>query len=416
MAVAVIAAYSAQAQQSIELSALQQQLSELSAKIAQLEKANAEKTALVAQTAQVENANAAKIAQIEQENAKKSWSIEQLQANAKDNPIPEWTKNTKISGDFRYRYENIESDSLNTSDRQRVRLRVGITGKVNENVDYGVRLATGGASATSANENIGGNPNVAVDGTTKKEIRLDQYYVNMHHDSWKGANLYLGKMPQPWIGRTGLIWDGDLNPEGAALTYVKDFQNVKLSANGGSFVITERKGDDVELWAGQLVADTKIGETKVQLGVSDFYFDKVDTIALGGNNTPNSDFHLLEGFGSVGFKVGNLPVSLNGQYVVNTEAATDQDTAYLLGFSVGKAKDKGTWEAGYNWRDVQRDAVLDAFNDSDFANGTTGHHGHSFWAKYQIAKNLQAGATYMLAVNNAGDDINTVQLDLNFKF
>lgn len=388
---AAAAVFSAQAQQSGELEMLRQQLSELSAKVAQLEQDSA-----------------VKIAALQKDSDAKAWSIEQLQANAKDNPIPEWTKNTKISGDFRYRYENIESDSLNTADRQRVRLRVGASGKINEYVDYGVRLATGGASATSANENI--------DGTTKKEIRLDQYYVNMHHDSFKGANLYLGKMPQPWIGRTGLIWDGDLNPEGAALTYTRQFQNLKLSANGGSFVITERKGDDVELWAGQLVADTKIGETKVQLGVSDFYFDKADTVALGGNNTANSDFHLLEGFGSVGFKIGDLPVSFNGQYVVNTEAATDQDTAYLVGFSVGKAKDKGTWEAGYNWRDVQRDAVIDAFNDSDFANGTTGHHGHSFWAKYQIAKNLQAGATYLMAVNNAGNDINTLQLDLNFKF
>ncbi|HNX53870.1 MAG TPA: hypothetical protein PKI68_09015, partial [Pontiellaceae bacterium] len=63
MTVAFAAAFGVQAQQPGELAALQQQLNELSAKIAKLEKANAEKTALAEQTAQVENANAAKIAQ-----------------------------------------------------------------------------------------------------------------------------------------------------------------------------------------------------------------------------------------------------------------------------------------------------------------------------------------------------------------
>jgi hypothetical protein len=378
---AMIAALGVQAQEA-DLAALQKQLNELSLKISQLEK----------------------------DGASKASSIEQLQSQVKEDPVPQWVKDMKISGDFRYRYENIEVDGDNNADRQRVRLRLGITGKANDFIDYGVRVATGGASATSANQNI--------DGTTKKEIRLDQYYVKLHPEQLKGANVILGKMPQPWSGRTGLVWDGDLNPEGVAVTYSKQFEGVKLSANGGSFVITERKGDDVQLWAGQLVADTKVGDAKVQLGLSDFYFHKADIGGLAvNNNTANGDFHLLEGFGSVGFKVGDLPVAVKGQYVVNTEAAdSNQDTAYLVGFTVGKAKDKGSWELSYDWRDVQRDAVVDAFNDSDFANGLTGHHGHALGAKYQVAKNMQAGATYLMAVNNAGDDVNTLQLDLNFKF
>lgn len=377
----MMAALSVQAQD-VDLAALQKQLNELSLKIAQLEKDGASKTS----------------------------SIEQLQAQVKEDPVPQWVKDMKVSGDFRYRYENVEVDGGNNQDRQRVRLRVGIAGQANDFVDYGIRVATGGASATSANQNI--------DGATKKEVRLDQYYVKIHPDLFKGANLFLGKMPQPWAGRTGLVWDGDLNPEGVAVTWAKQFEGVKLSANGGSFVITERKGDDVQLWAGQLVADTKVGDAKVQLGLSDFYFNKADVGGLAvNNNTANGDFHLVEGFGSVGFKIGELPVAVKGQYVVNTEAAdSNQDTAYLVGFTVGKAKDKGSWELSYDWRDVQRDAVVDAFNDSDFANGQTGHHGHALGAKYQVAKNMQAGAAYLMAVNDAGDDVNTLQLDLNFKF
>lgn len=400
-AVAAAAAFSVQAQGSDELAALQKQLNELSAKIAQLEQANNEK-----------------IAKLETESATK---LAKIEADASKNKIPDWVKDTKFKGDFRYRYENVADDSAapnpnNSKDRQRIRLRVGAYGTVNDYVDYGIRVATGGASATSSNQDI--------DGGTKKEIMLDQYYVDLHPDMLKGAHLIMGKMPQPWIGRTGLIWDGDLNPEGIAVTYKTAWTNgFNLMANAGSFVIDERKGDDLQLWAGQLAAEQKVGDdTKVTLGVSDFYYQNADTAGIAAGlttvpaNTAGTGFHLVEGFGQVDTKVVDLPVSINGQYVVNTEAETDDDTAYLLGFSLGKAKNKGDWEVGYNYRDTGTDAVPDGFNDSDFAYGFAGSHGHSFWAKYQIAKNLQAGATYIMAVNHLGADVNTLQADLNFKF
>lgn len=381
------------------LAELQQQLQTLSAKIEQLEQKNA------AKLTEMERQNSARIDRLEADSSAK---IAKLEA-AEPMELPTWVTNTQLKGDFRYRYENVTDDGSTAQDRQRVRLRVGIYGPVNDYIDYGIRVATGGASATSANQTI--------DGGTKKEIRLDRYYIDIHPEQLKGAHVILGKMAQPWAGRSGLVWDSDLNPEGIAITYAKQFEGVKLSANGGSFVIDENGADDVQLWTGQLVADTKLGDAKVQLGLSDFYFDRADKVAFGGNNTANGEFHLIEGFGSVGLKIGDLPVSFKGQYVVNTEADdSDQDTAYLVGVTLGKAKEKGSWALSYNWRDVQRDAVIDAFNDSDFANGFTGHHGHAFGAKYQVAKNWQAGATYLMAVNNAGDDVNTFQADLNFKF
>lgn len=382
LAALLVIASGVRAQGSDELTALQKQLNELSAKIAQLEKGNGEK-----------------IAKREDAGAK--------------NKIPGWVTDTKFKGDFRYRYETISSDHVNIKDRQRVRLRVGAFGKVNDFVDYGIRLATGGASATSANQDV--------DGGTKKEIMLDQYYVDLHPDMLLGSHLILGKMLQPWLDRTGLIWDGDINPEGLALTYKNAYSNgVTLMANAGSFVVKEHKGDDLQLWAGQIAGETKAGDVTVRLGMSDFYYQRAGKQGAGagltsGANTPGTGFNLVEGFGAVSMNVG-IPVALNGQYVVNTDASSNDDAAYLAGVSVGKAKEKGSWEAGYNWRDTGNDAVPDGFNDSDFAYGVAGSHGHSVWAKYQIAKNLQAGATCLFAKNNKGQNVNTVQADLNFKF
>jgi hypothetical protein len=423
MAVAVIAAYSANAQQSVDLSALQQQLSELSAKIAQLEKANAEKTALVEQTAQVENANAAKIAQIEQENAKKAWSLEQLQAEGKKNMAGAWANDIKLKGDIRARYEKREVSDATTAqqkDRQRIRLRLGAYGKINDQADFGIRLATGG-SRTSSNVDMNDNAGM-------KNIYLDQAYVDMHPEQIGGAHVFLGKMPQPWMtAGTGLIWDTDLNPEGVAVTYEKQLLPCKLMANAGTFVLTDNLSDDIRLHSGQVAVEKKIGNTVLTLGASDYFFQNAENVKVADSltgklgataNTPNGQFNLVEGFGSYGFNIGKLPVLLNGQYVVNTDAANkEEDTAYLAGVTVGKAKDKGTWEIGYSYRDIGRDAVVAGLNDSDFAGETwVGCYGHKLNGKYQIAKNLAADLAYILSTDYKGRDANTLQADLNFKF
>jgi hypothetical protein len=418
-AVAVGIAFGAQAQQSSELEMLKQQIMALSAKVEQLEKTNAEKVAMVEQTAQLENANAAKIAQIEQDNAKKTWSIEQLQAEGKKDEAASWANDIKIKGDIRARYENREVADAISKDRQRIRLRLGAYGKINDQVDFGVRFATGG-TRTSSNVDMGDNAGM-------KAIYVDQAYVDMHPEQIGGAHLFLGKMPPPWITyNTGLIWDTDLNPEGVAVTYKKQFVPVKLMANAGSFVFQDNLSDDIRLWSGQVAGEKKFGSTTLTLGISDYCFQNAENIKVADSltgkmgptaNTANGDFNLVEAFGSYGFTVFKLPVLLNGQYVVNMAAASGDDTAYLAGITIGKAKDKGTWEIGYSYRDIGNDAVVAGLNDSDFAGETwTGCHGHRFNAKYQVAKNLSADLAYILSTDYKNRDANTMQADLNFKF
>jgi hypothetical protein len=413
----LLTAVGARAQGSEELVALQKQLNELAAKIAQLEKANAEKTAIIEQTAQIENANATKIAQIEQDNAKKTWSIEQLQAEGKKDEAASWANDIKLKGDIRARYEKREVAGDTTKDRQRVRLRVGAYGKVNDQTDFGVRLATGG-SRTSSNVDAGDNAGM-------KNIYLDQAYIDYHPEQVPGTHAFVGKMPQPWLAAdSGLVWDTDLNPEGVAVTYEKQFVPFKLMANAGTFLMQENLSDDIQLWAGQVAIEKPIGPGKLTLGMSDYYFANASGVtnltgALNSKsaNTPNGEFNLVEGFGSYAFTVAKIPVKINGQYVVNVDAASGDDTAYLAGITLGKAKDKGTWEIGYSYRDIGNDAVVGGLNDSDFAGETwTGCYGHRFNGKYQVMKNMSADLAYILSTDYKDRDANTLQADLNFKF
>lgn len=430
MTIAVGVAFGAQAQQSGELEVLKQQIMALSAKVEQLEKANAEKIAMVEQTTQIENANAVKIAQIEQDNAKKTWSIEQLQAEGKKDEAAAWANDIKLAGDIRARYENREVNNDTTKDRQRIRLRVGAYGKVNDFTDFGLRLATGG-SRTSSNSDLGDSGNSTTTASGMKDIWLDQAYVDMHPELLGGAHLFLGKMPQPWITYgSGLIWDTDLNPEGAALTYEKQFIPFKLKANAGSFVMRENNlSRDIQLWSGQVALEKAVGPGTLTMGVSEYYFDNANrggTNGLSGSGVLNTDvqkgtanqFNLVEGFGSYGFTAFKLPVLLMGQYVVNTEAFNgSEDTAYLTGITIGKAKEKGSWEIGYSWRDIGRYAVVAGLNDSDFAGETwAGCRGHRFSGKYQVFKNMSADLAYILSEDWRGRNANTLQADLNFKF
>lgn len=329
--------------------------------------------------------------------------------------VPAWVTMMKIKGDLRARYENRTTDGDTSKDRQRLRARIGAYGKVNDSVDFGIRLATGDKEgATSTNESMDDNFNI-------DDVWVDLMYADIHPDCLGGAHVLVGKMPKPWIKGTGLIWDGDTNPEGAAVAYntSTNFAPVKLISSVGTFVLDDDKGDDLNLYSGQLAVEAKLDGVKLQAGVSDYYFRHADVRNLAtatSFNTPNGDFNLVEGFGSAAIKIAGVPLKLHGQYVVNTDAATDDDEAYLVGAKLGKAKKPGSWELAYNWRDTGKDAVPDIFNDSDFADGDTGSYGHQIKGKYQIAKNWQAGICYLDTVNGDGVDENTLQLDLLFKF
>lgn len=386
------------------LAELQKQLKELSAKIEQLEKQQTQKMEAM------EKQNADQIAQLKADNSVK---IKELEESAEPMELPEWVKTTKIKGDFRYRYENREDDKSTAKDRQRVRGRIGVYGKVNDFIDYGVRFAME-ESATSGNNTLGDN-------FQKEGAYFDRFYVDIHPNLFKGTHLVLGKMPQPWLARTGLLWDSDLNPEGVAAVYSKDLEeNLTLHANAGAFVVEEDLGDDVRLQSAQVAFDAALGGAKVQIGASDYWFENLENSSITGtswkNITPNGNFNIVEGFGSVSVKAGKLPVKFYGQVANNTEAEnSEEDTAYLVGVKLGKAKEPGDWEVGYNWREIGKDSVFGPLNDSDFNDGNTDSRGHKFSAKYQIAKNWQAGLTYFMT-EGAVADMDTLQADLKFKF
>jgi hypothetical protein len=236
-----------------------------------------------------------------------------------------------------------------------------------------------------------------------------------------------------------IIWDSDISPEGLSLSYKYPLSgSTELFGSAGHYTLKDNvDGDgvqfkhDLRLYAGQLGARFAITDNlKMTLGGSVYGYDNDDDItpvagvipgqlAINGNS-PNEQFKLYEGFGQLDIGGLAVPLSLYGQYVNNKDASNDQDTGWLTGV---KTKVYG-FAIDYNYRDVQRNSVVGAFTDSDFANGFTGSRGSKLKVSYELDKNFALGATYFMAtsdqtnasINKKDSDINTLQLDAEAKF
>jgi hypothetical protein len=122
--------------------------------------------------------------------------------------------------------------------------------------------------------------------------------------------------------------------------------------------------------------------------------------------------------------VFDMPLSIYANYV-NNQDADDYNSGWLAGISLGKASGKGTWGVGYQYRDLEADAVLGLLSDSDFAGGGTDGKGHILSGAYGINKQWSLGLTWFLD-NEAGEknladrggaiSYDRIMLDTKFKY
>ncbi|WPP01187.1 putative porin [Pseudomonas sp. HR96] len=362
--------------------------------------------------------------------------------NAWDQKVA-WASKTRITGDVRVREENIKTegstlDNNRTADRQRVRARFGVYSEIDPQVDAGIRVATGGsADSRSTNQDLN-------NGFTKKSLWLDEGYLDWHPTAIKNLHLIGGKMLQPWVSMGDIIWDSDVNPEGVAATYKLPInKNAELFGSIGYYTLKDNVdgegyqfNHDLSLYAGQLGGKFNLGDVVgVTAGGSIYNYNNSNddgtaagtTVASNGttttrtliqNGNTTNEFKLYELFGQVDIKTLPIPLAVYGQYVHNGASTDGADEAWLAGI---KSK-LGAFSVDYNYRDVQKNGVVGAFTDSDFANGYTGSRGHKIKLGYDIDKNFGLGVTYFLAktdtavANRTDVDLNTLQLDLEAKF
>jgi Putative porin len=258
----------------------------------------------------------------------------------------------------------------------------------------------------------------------------------------EGLEASAGKFGVPFyqVGKNQLIWDGDLNVEGGALQYGWRLnKQTGIHLNGGGFWVNEESGSaDASLWGIQAYIKHQIDKPcYVLAGVSYFDYGNIqghgsfadewdgahdlfgNSGMTGNPDAYESDFDLLEFFVEYGTEIGGTPVAVWGDWVKNMVAVSNEDTGWLIGGRINKAKDPGTWEFSYDYRDLELDAVVGQFNDSDAIGGGTGGKGHRFGFAYALAKNTQAALTYFAGEfngRNANEDYDRLQADIKLKF
>ncbi len=379
---------------------------------------------------------------LEQAVAQKPQAAEARKEDKKEGAIPDilqWASKLNISGDLRYRYEYIDDDSKDTiRNRNRIRARIGINPKLNDEWSLGFRLATAegeqGGDPVSTNQTLGG-------AFGKKSIWLDLAFLDYRPQWLKGLDVLAGKIEVPFYrpNKNQLIWDHDLTPEGGAITYARALtEQTSINLSTGGFWVVERStAEDTALWGVQGYVKHQINKpTYVLAGASGYWYGNLqDEPALSlqwesptsnffGNSNAGglytSKYDLFELFAEAGTSVRNLPVAVFADYVVNTAAVNDnEDTGWLVGATINKAKDPGSWQFEYDYREIKADAVVGQFNDSDFVGGGTAGKGHRFGFTYQLTKNVAPAVNYYASQywgRNDDKDYGRLQADIVVKF
>ena len=379
-----------------------------------------------------------RVTALEQENAELREStasavselrLERAPVAAPSRPADHWSDRIRFSGDFRYRYEEIDVAARDVRSRHRLRARAGFVAQLPNAVEVGLRIAAGNESPSSGNTTLGS-------GGSSKDLFLDQAYA-----TWKpfdGAYLSGGKMKNNFYRPqgSGLLWDSDYTPEGIALGWSGSglFLNAAAIAlesdsnranrtfyYGVQSGFTIGLGEDLGLTAGAGYLDIPVQGETVFFGDRDDFSGNSFSCDGDGRCTYNTDFEELELFSELTWRGLPRPLAVYAHYVQNLDA-DEHDTGWIAGTRLGKAGGAGSWDLGYQYERVEADAVLGLLRDSNVAGGGADIRGHKLFGTYAIDKQWHMGVTVFVdneSGENAfgtGRDYDRVVLDTLFKY
>jgi hypothetical protein len=361
---------------------------------------------------------------------------EKLAAKAsKEQAKRSWTDRINLFGDLRGRFEwfDYDQDIYTKSvggkqhDRERVRYRarLGVNAEVVSRAAITMQLNTNGADPRSGNQTLGSGNDF-----DKDEFRLDLAYATLTPYP-KGElpgiqNGYLGvdagrvKNPFIWklLAADNLLFDNDINFEGANLRVTGGSGPVLLFANSGIYVIDENAtSKDPKLAGAQVGGSVKMSDW-ASFGARGTYYDFFslddDFFTRGASNPTapggtggniidglsrgNSPVQILEGSAFVTLVPHKLaPVTLYGTYAtnlsaVNSRIATTVDreaNAWTAGLVVGDYVSLVALGVAYYY--VEANAFPSMYLDSDVLDGTPNRQGYMFSLRRQLFENVELG-------------------------
>jgi hypothetical protein len=377
-------------------------------------------------------------------------------------------------------YDAITGSSLanTTEDRNRglLRARLGVQAKLSDSLDAAMRIATGSlTSPVSTNSTMGNSFDRPV-------IALDQAYARYHHGDWLNVSAGRMPNPffsTDLVWSDNLSFDGvaanirpavteswrpgvtagafpvqDIEPTlttkssskwlyalqldsawalpgkqqyrlGAA---IYDFRNVEGRPNpavgnllySGTAPQFAQKGNSlfnvnqaIPTAAGLYGLVSKFRELDFNATADFGWLDPVH-LTFGANYVRNIGFDINE----ISARLGATPIDPNDP--TGTVPLQRRNQAYQYRIAVGHPAihERGQWQSFLGYRHVERDAVLDAFNDSDFHLGGTDTRGYFIGGSLGVDHDAWFTLRYLSAdqLNGPPLAIDVLQLDFNTRF
>jgi len=365
--------------------------------------------------------------------------------------------------------ENAFLDTDENRIRFRGRARLGLESNITDSISTGLRIVTGNTSDLVSETQT-------FDGTQPYTIGLDEAYIrfderNAQRFPWLSA--VVGRFLNPYDTPTDLIFHRDLSFTGFAATGrfglgdgSPEQTHIFLTVGADPLQEIEFSPQDKWLLGAELGANIRFNDTQ-SLRVATAFYDYFNvTGRLNPANEPGLYNYTAPQFmrwGNTVFNIANTPgdttqlfayaskfriANLNATYTYSVgpyTLAVTGDAVRNFGFNVASvqantgyyvqprtkgyqaqasfgypaALSAGAWRGTVGYRYLQRDAVIDAYTDSDFHYfGGTNARGYYLVGDVGVARNVWVRLRYLSAnqIDGPTFDVDTLQIDLNTRF
>ena len=181
-------------------------------------------------------------------------------------------------------------------ERFRYALRLGLRGDLVDDFSYGLRLETANNPRspwdTFGNNTTGGS--VTPSDKNSSSIYIGQAYLGWHPADW--FEMTVGRMPMP-LYTTPMVWDSDINPEGAFEKFKYTRENVDWFVDFGQFdyqnpnEATEFPSSDTFILTWQAGANVRIGrDMSFKVAPMLYTYTGIGSTNGGGANGLNQPF------------------------------------------------------------------------------------------------------------------------------
>jgi hypothetical protein len=360
-------------------------------------------------------------------------------------------------------FEDVSGDRA----RFRGRARFAVDSDITDSISAGMRIATGNTSDLVSETQT-------LDGTAPYQFGLDELFIRLDErtgQKFPWLSVVGGRFVNPYGTPTDLIFHKDLTFEGVAATGRLGFgdgsadqSHVFFTAGAHPLQEIALSAQDKWLAAAQLGMNLHIGESQ-RLRFSGAFYDYFNV--TGRLNPPDSTIYNYTApqflrQGNTLYDISNSSdptvnlfalaakyrlANLNATYEVGVgrySLGVTADAVRNFGYNAAEVSANvgtyvaprtkgyqaevsfgdptvlvaGAWRGVIGYRYLQRDAVIDAYTDSDFHFGGTDATGYYLLVDYGLANRVWMRIRYLSsnAIDGPTLGIDTLQLDLNTRF